>query len=207
MTTSFRILRLPPLPGVPEPLTHGPVVCLDGVALATTSAEVPDVSAKVDDLLRRMRRVATPLLATWRAATTLDVPQTHMDPLDPLPVVSDHMVLGDLDEHGQRAFLSRADAASQSPLVSSELRQLGGAFADEVADGGAFNRTEGAYCYYGLAVPADEGQAAAIRRYLAQARTELAPWDTGLVVPTFVEERANPGRWMDQERAAFVEPR
>jgi FAD/FMN-containing dehydrogenase len=48
VTTSFRILRLPPLPGVPEPLTHGPVVCLDGAALATTSAEVPDVSAKVD---------------------------------------------------------------------------------------------------------------------------------------------------------------
>src|SRR5580698_6721389 len=98
VTTSFRILRLPPLPGVPEPLTHGPVVCLDGAALATTSAEVHDVSAKVDDLLGRMRAVATPLLATWRAATTLDVPKTHMDPPDPLPAVGDHMVLDDLDE-------------------------------------------------------------------------------------------------------------
>jgi hypothetical protein len=205
VTTSFRILRLPPFPYVPEPLTHGPVVCLDGAALATAPAEVPDVAAKVEDLLGRMRRAATPLLATWRAATTLDVPHTHMDPLDPLPAVSDHMVLGDLDEHGRRAFLSRADAASQSPLVSSELRQLGGAFADEAADGGVFNRTEGAYCYYALAVPTDEGQAAAIRRYLAQARTALAPWDTGRVIPTFVEERANPGRWMDQERAAFVD--
>ena len=95
--------------------------------------------------------------------------------------------------------------ASQSPLVSSELRQLGGAFADEVAHGGAFNRTEGAYCYYALGVPADEVQAAAIRRHLAQARTALAPWDTGRVVPTFVEERANPGRWMGEERAAFVD--
>jgi hypothetical protein len=205
VTTSFRILRLPPLPGVPEPLTHGPVVCLDGAALATTSAEVPDVSAKVDDLLGRMRGVAVPFLSTWRAATTLDVPKTHLDPLDPVPVVSDHMVLGDLDGRGQRAFLSSADAASQSPLLSSELRQLGGAFADEVADGGAFNRTEGAYCYYALAVPIGEGHAAALRRYLAQARTALAPWDTGRVIPTFVEDRANPGRWMDQDRAAFVD--
>jgi FAD binding domain len=205
VTTSFRILRLPPLPGVPEPLTHGPVVCLDGAAVATTSAEVTDVSAKVDDLLGRMRGVARPLLATWRPAATLDVPRTHMDPPDPLPAVSDHTVLGDLDEHGQRAFLSSSDVASQSPLVSSELRQLGGAFADEVADGGAFNRTEGAYCYYALGVPADEVQAAAIRRHLAQARTALAPWDTGRVVPTFVEERANPGRWMGEERAAFVD--
>jgi FAD binding domain len=205
LTTSFRILRLPPLPGIPALLTHGPVVCLDGAALATTSADVPGVSAKVDDLLGRMRDVATPLLSTWRAATTLDVPQTHMDPLDPLPSVSDHMVLGDLDQRGQRAFLSSAGAASQSPLVSSELRQLGGALADAVADGGVFNRTEGAYCYYGLATPADEGQAGAMRRYLAQARTALAPWDTGLVLPTFVEDRANPGRWMDQERAAFTD--
>jgi hypothetical protein len=187
VTTSFRILRLPPLPGVPESLTHGPVVCLDGAALATTPAQVPDVSAKVEDLLGRMRGVAAPVLATWRAATTLDVPKTHLDPLDPVPVVSDHMVLGDLDEHGQRTFLSSADAASQSPLVSSELRQLGGAFADKVPDGGAFHRTEGAYCYYALAVPADEGQAAAARRYLAQARTALAPWDTGRVIPTFVD--------------------
>jgi hypothetical protein len=205
VTTSFRILRLPPLPGVPEPLTHGPVVCLDGAAVATTSAEVPDVSARVDDLLGRVRGVARPLLATWRPAATLDVPRTHMDPPDPVPAVSDHTVLGDLDEHGQRAFLSSSDVASQSPLVSSELRQLGGAFADEVADGGAFNRTEGAYCYYALGVPADEVQAAAIRRHLARARTALAPWDTGRVVPTFVEERANPGRWMGEERAAFMD--
>ena len=205
VTTSFRILRLPPLPGVPEPLTHGPVVCLDGAALATASAAVPDVSAQVDELLGRMRAVATPVLATWRAATTLDVPQTHMDPPDPLPAVGDHMVLGDLDQAGQRAFLSTADAASQSPLVFSELRQLGGALADEVADGGAVNRLDGAYCYYALAIPADEGQTAAMRRYLAQARTALAPWDTGRVVPTFVEERANPGRWMGEERAAFVD--
>jgi len=205
LTTSFRILRLPPLPGIPEPLTHGPVVCLDGTALATTPADVPAVAAKLDDLLSRMRGAATPLTSTWRAATTLDVPQTHMDPSDPVPSVSDHMVLGDLDENGQRAFLSGADAASQSPLLSSELRQLGGALADEVADGGAFNRTEGAYCYYGLAVPADEGQAAALRRYLAQARTALGHWDTGRILPTFVEDRSNPGRWMDAERAAFAD--
>jgi FAD/FMN-containing dehydrogenase len=205
VTTSFRILRLPPLPGVPELLTHAPVVFLDGAALATTPAELPDVSAKVDDLLGRMRGVAAPVLDTWRAATTLDVPQTHMDPLDPLPLVSDHMVLGDLDERGRRAFLSSADAASQSPLVFSELRQLGGALADEAADGGALNHLEGAYAYYAIAVPADEGQAAAMRRYLARARTALAQWDTGSVLPNLVEDRANPGRWMGEERAAFVD--
>jgi FAD binding domain len=205
VTTSFRIMRLPPLPSVPEPLTRGPVVCLDGVALATTSAEVPGVSVNVDELLGRMRAVAKPLLATWRAATTLDVPQTHMDPPDPLPAVGDHMVLGDLDEDGQQAFLSTADAASQSPLIFSELRQLGGALADAVADGGAVNHLKGAYCYYALAVPADERQAAAMRRYLTRARAALAPWDTGSVVPNFVEDRDNPGRWMDEERAAFVD--
>lgn len=205
LTTSLRIMRLPPLPGIPEALTHGPVVCLDGAALATTSAAIPDVSAKVDDLLGRMRGAAAPVLATWRAATTLDVPRTHMDPPDPLPFGGDHMVLGDLDEDGRRAFLSTADADSQSPLVSSELRQLGGAFSDEVVDGGALNHLDGAYCYYALAIPADEGQAAAIRRHLAHARTTLAPWDTGHVVPTFVEDRDNPGRPMSEERAAFVD--
>jgi hypothetical protein len=205
VTTSLRILRLPPLPGVPDRLTHAPVVCLDGVALATTSAGIPDVSAKVDDLLGLMSDAATPALSTWRAATTLDVPHTHMDPPDPLPVDADHLVLGDLDEDGRRAFLATADATSQSPLVSSELRQLGGALADEVPDGGAIDHLEGAYCYYALAIAPDEGQAAAARSYLAQARTALAPWDTGRVVPNFVEDRGNPGRWMSEERAAFVD--
>jgi hypothetical protein len=205
LTTSFRILRLPPLPGIPESLTHDPVVCLDGVALATKSADASAVAAKVDNLLTRMRRVATPMQSTWRAATTLDVPQTHMDPLDPVPSVSDHMVLTELDEDGRRAFLSSADAASRSPLLSSELRQLGGALADEVPDGGAFSRTEGAFCYYGLGVPGDSETAAAMRHYLAQARTALARWDTGCILPTFVEDRANPGRWLNEERAAFVD--
>jgi len=205
ITTSFRILRLPPLPGIPESLTRDPVVCLDGVALATARAQVPAVSAMVDDLLSRMRVVATPMLSSWRAATTLDVPQTHMDPPDPVPSVSDHMILGDLDENGQRAFLAGADAASRSPLLSSELRQMGGALSDRVANGGAFSRTEGAYCYYGLGVPAADGTAEAMRRYLAQTRAVLTPWDTGRVLPTFVEDRTNPGRWMDEERAAFVD--
>jgi hypothetical protein len=128
-----------------------------------------------------------------------------MDPPDPLPVDADHLVLGDLDEDGRRAFLATADATSQSPLVSSELRQLGGALADEVPDGGAIDHLEGAYCYYALAIAPDEGQAAAARSYLAQARTALAPWDTGRVVPNFVEDRGNPGRWMSEERAAFVD--
>jgi hypothetical protein len=44
-----------------------------------------------------------------------------------------------------------------------------------------------------------------MRRYLARARAALAPWDTGSVVPNFVEDRDNPGRWMDEERAAFVD--
>ena len=35
-------------------------------------------------------------------------------------------------------------------------RVLGGALADRAGNGGAFSRTEGAYCYYALAVPADE---------------------------------------------------
>jgi hypothetical protein len=145
------------------------------------------------------------MLSTWRAATTLDVPRTHMDPLDPVPSVSDHMVLAELDEDGRRAFLSSADAASRSPLLSSELRQLGGALADEVAGGGAFSRTEGAFCYYGLGVPGDSEKAGAMRHYLAQTRTALARWDTGRILPTFVEDRANPGRWLNEERAAFVD--
>ncbi len=44
-----------------------------------------------------------------------------------------------------------------------------------------------------------------MRRYLAQARTALAQWDTGSVVPNFVEDRDNPGRFMNEERAAFVD--
>jgi hypothetical protein len=205
VSTSFRILRLPPLPGVPEELTRGPVVCLDGAAVATTSAEVPGVSAKVDEMVGRMRAAATPLLATWRAATTLDVPHTHMDPPDPMPAMADHVMLGDLDERGQRAFLSTADEASNSPLVSSELRQLGGALADETADGGALDHLDGAYAYYAVAVAPDVALAAAVRRYLPQARAAMAPWDTGGAVPNFIEDRANPGRWMDEERAGFVD--
>ena len=33
----------------------------------------------------------------------------------------------------------------------------------------------------------------------------ISEWDTGRVVPNFVEDRDNPGRWMSKERAAFVD--
>jgi hypothetical protein len=66
---------------------------------------------KVDDLRGRIRGVATPLLATWRAAATQDVLHIHVDSLGAAPTVNDHMVLDDLD--GRDARVRRDPAVAQ----------------------------------------------------------------------------------------------
>jgi FAD/FMN-containing dehydrogenase len=71
ITTTFRVLNLPPLPEVPEPLQGITSVCVDGVALDPAQAE---------QLEARLRHAATPILGGFGPMPTTAVVRLHGDP-------------------------------------------------------------------------------------------------------------------------------
>jgi FAD/FMN-containing dehydrogenase len=74
ITTTFRILCLPPLPEVPEPLRAVPTVCVDGVAL--------DDPRAAGMLEQRLRGTATPILGGFGPMPSAEVARLHGDPED-----------------------------------------------------------------------------------------------------------------------------
>jgi FAD/FMN-containing dehydrogenase len=204
VTTSVRVMNLPPLPNVPPALAAGPVFCVDGAVLAATEQDVADARGHAEDLLAPLRSVAPPLMDTWQETAPAAVLQAHMDPTDPVAVIGDHMLLWEIGDEGTAEFLRLTGEGSDSPLVLAGLRQLGGAYAAPKPGHGALDHLDGHYSYAASGVPNAPVTEAALREHLRRLRTALAPWDTGRTAPSFVEHVGQPQRHLrpDQVHAA-----
>ncbi|MCO1597541.1 FAD-dependent oxidoreductase [Micromonospora sp. RHAY321] len=203
-TTSLRVLNMPAVPGVPPELTGGPVLTLDGAVLAEPGADPATAQQQADDLLGPLRAVAEPVLDNWQVATPATVLEVHLEPSDPVPVVGDHLLLGELDADAAATFLE-ATVDPDSPLVAAGLRQLGGRLAVPDPAGGALSHLTAAYAYTAAGVPVDQDSTAAITARCAQIRAALTPWDTGRTAPTFVENREHPQGHLDPVQADRVD--
>ena len=203
VTTSLRLMNLPPLPGVPPVLTGRQVLVLDGAVTVQRPADLGRAHRVTDDLLRPLRAAATPVLDTWHVAPPSALTLTHLDPPDPIPYRGEHALLHPLNAEGVARFVEAAGPGSGTTIVSAELRQLGGAFASPEQAGGAFDRTGAAFAYVGLGIAAPDGLAAT-EDDLARIAAATGPWRTGFTAPTFVEGRTQPQRTFDDATAARV---
>lgn len=204
VTTSVRVMNLPPLPQVPPPLAAGPVFCVDGAVVGLTQDDTEAVRQHAADLLGPLRAIAEPLMDTWQEAAPAAVLEAHMDPNDPVPVVGDHMLLKELGDEGVAEFLRVTGEGSGSPLIIAGLRQLGGAYATPNPGKGALDHLDARYSYAGSSAPFEPLTEEVIRDHCAVVRTALSPWDTGRTVPSFVEHFGQPQRHLrpDQVFAA-----
>ncbi|MCI4061235.1 FAD-dependent oxidoreductase [Micromonospora sp. R77] len=205
-TTSLRVMNLPAIDGViPPALSAGPVVCVDGAVLAGTDDDLPAARRAADDLLGPLRAVAPPIQDSWATGGPLAVLEAHLDPADPVPLVGDHLLLRELDEAGEAAFLTAVGPGSGSPLINAELRQLGGALAVPGPGGGVLDHLPARYAYVSGGMPFGPVTAADIRRHCASVRRALTPWDTGRTAPTFVETVDQPQGHLDAAGVAAVD--
>jgi FAD/FMN-containing dehydrogenase len=178
MTTTFRLLCLPPVPEVPEPLRGVPTVCVDGVALEPEAALT---------LERRLRYVSTPILGGFGPMPSAAVARLHGDPEDPVPAVGDGMLLEKLDDWAIHAFLRAAGPGS--PLMAAELRHLGGALASPPAGAGARGHLEGNFLLFGVGIPGAPAPAGELEAFLDRYLAAMAPWATGTRFTSFAERQ------------------
>src|SRR5690349_7959498 len=180
ITTTYRLLCLPPVPEVPEPLRGVPTVCVDGVALDPADAV---------GLERRLRYVSAPILGGFGPMPSGAVARLHGDPEDPVPAIGDGMLLDSLDDLAIEMFLRVAGPGS--PLLAAELRHLGGALASPPAGAGARGHLEGNFLLFGVGIPGAPAPVAELEAHLDRYLAALAPWATGTRFTSFAERQGS----------------
>jgi hypothetical protein len=184
VTTSFRIMHLPPLPELPPFLSGRSVVVIDGAF----AGRVEDGAAAIAAL-----RALEPEIDTWAAASPAALSRIHMDPEEPIPYLSDTALLGELDEAALEAFV--APIRPGAPVLFGELRHLGGALARVPEGTGAITRLDGEYLLFGVGLVMGAEMVAPVRSALHDFRASLAEYDTGAVYPNFAEEPTDAARF------------
>ena len=116
-STWARILQVPPLPDIPEPVRGRQLVVVEAAYLG---AQEPG-----RELLRPLRDLG-PELDTFAVVPPVALGQLHMDPDGPVPFAASGQLLDELPPAAIDAIVETAGPGSSSPLLSVEVRQLGG---------------------------------------------------------------------------------
>src|SRR4051812_44382653 len=118
VTSIGRLLQVPPLPTIPEPLRGRRLVVVEAAMLMT--------EAEALELLAALRALG-PEIDTFATIPAAGLQELHMDPPQPVPGLGDHLLMRDLTDEAIDKVVEVAGAESTSPLLSVEFRHLGGA--------------------------------------------------------------------------------
>jgi FAD/FMN-containing dehydrogenase len=170
ITSLGRILRLPPLPGIPERLR--------GRAFALVEAAyIGDVLSGAE-LIRPLRELG-PDIDTFAMIPAPALQQVNMDPEEPVP------------NQGDGEFLADAPAAAIDALVASvELRHLGGALARTARGGGAQPKIDANYVMFAGGFTPTPELRDAVREHSRALKDALARWHAGYDYYNFEETAA-----------------
>ena len=193
LTSVGRIMQFPPIPDVPEPFRGRSFALVEAVYLGSE-----DEGA---ELLAPLRALG-PELDTFATIPIEALSELHMDPPQPVPSAGDGMLLSELPGEAVEALVAAAGAGSGSPLLSVEVRQLGGALADSSDAGGALPSIEGDFLLFAVGIAMDADSKAAVETHVAKVRDALGRWDAGRSFMNFTERQADPSELFAEDAYA-----
>jgi hypothetical protein len=166
VTSIAHILRLPPLPEVPEPLRGRAFAILEAACLGDA-----DAGAELTGPLRRLG----PEWDTFAMIPAAALGQLNMDPPQPAPGDGNGAFLAGFPAPAIDALVAVAGPDAQTPPDSVEIRHLGGALARPAPAGGAQPSIDASYLLYAAAAPTP-GLADLARAHAQAVKDALAPW-------------------------------
>ncbi len=164
MTSVGRILQFPPIPEIPEPVRGQSFVVVQAIFLGD--------EADGAELLAPLRALG-PAMDTVATIPVAALSQLHMDPEEPVPYVGDGGMLADVDSALVDAVV---DATVGSPLMSVEIRHLGGAVARAKPGHGAVAAFEAPFIMYAVSDASTPEAAEATEGALEVIREAVGPW-------------------------------
>lgn len=168
VTSVVRFIRPPDVPDVPEPLRNTPLLTIDGACIGS-QADGEAVFAPLREAL------GEPMMDTFDQIPSEGLCRIHMDPEQPVPGLGHHKVLRELPDEAIETFSALADP-ERSPLLLTELRQLGGALGRPDENGGALTHLEAEFVMLGIGMPMTPELGQAINGHLDRLDEAMAPW-------------------------------
>ena len=182
VTSLGRLVQVPPLPEVPE--------FLRGRSFVVVEAAAVDGEASAAPMLEPLRALS-PEMDTFATLPAPALSQLHMDPEEPVPGTGGQQLLADATSETIAELVRVAGPGSGSPLLSVEMRHLGGAFAIRPQGAGALGALDGRFMVFAVGMVMEPGDAAAIEAHVATMTNALARWKAGRAVMNFSEHPAD----------------
>jgi FAD/FMN-containing dehydrogenase len=189
MCTALQLLRLPPLPDVPEPLR--------GRFTVQLCVAWPGDPVEGERLVAPMRAVAPAIADMIRDMPYSEVDAVFHDPEHPVPATEGCLLLPAMPEAATATLLELAGPDARTPLLAVAVRHLGGALARPPAVPDAVGPRDAAYVLQTVGVLAGP-HAEDVPAAAAALRAAVEPWSTGR---TFVNLHGRPGDDADRARA------
>jgi hypothetical protein len=177
-TASLAILRMPPLPEIPEPLRGRTVLHL---RLAVVTGE----AAVAERIIAPMREAGPRIIDTFAEIPYSAIASVHNDPTEPMPVVEGGALLTDFDQDAVDALLAVAGPDVPVPLVMVELRRLGGALGREPQRANAVPGRDARYGLFMIGAPVPE-LFPVLPGIIQGVLGALAPWRSPRSLPNFL---------------------
>jgi FAD/FMN-containing dehydrogenase len=189
VTSVGRMLQFPPVPMLPEHLRGKSFVVVEAVFLGS--------EADGRALLKPLRDLG-PAMDTFAMRPPVGLAELHMDPPEPVPYVSNSILTGDLSATALDEFLAATGPGSGSPLVSVELRHLGGALGRTAPHHGAVATLPGTFAMFAVGVAMTPEMGQTMQGFADGAAAALAPYAAGRY-SNFTEERGEAARFFGGE--------
>jgi hypothetical protein len=167
VTSMCHLVRLPPLPELPEPLRGRAFIVVEAAYLGDAGSGA--------DLIGPLRELA-PELDTFASIPPPALARLNLDPDQPVPTQGDGALLADLPAAAIDALLAVAGPDADTQLISIEVRHLGGALARPAPGGGAQPSIDASYLVFAAGITPTPDLAGTVRAQVQALRNALAPW-------------------------------
>jgi FAD binding domain/Berberine and berberine like len=190
LSTVGRFVNLPPIPEIPEPVR--------GQSFAIVEAYHLGDPAQADALLAPLRALG-PINDTLATVPMPALSHMHMDPEQPVPVAGDGLMVDQLPADAVDAFVEAAGSGAEFPLVSIELRHLGGELRRPRAEHGALGSIDADYAMYAVGMVTAPELETPVRAQVQAVKDALAPWAARQTYLNFAETQHDTASfWTEQ---------
>ena len=188
-TTTFRFLRFPNVPEVPEPVRGRPFAVVDAIHLGT--------AAEADALLAPLRRLR-PVTDTMATISMPALSHLHMDPEHPVPGVGDGIMLTSLPPDAVTQLLGVVGPGTGSPLAV-ELRHVGGEMKRARPGNGALAAVDADYTLFAAGTAPTPRAVSAVGHGVRAVLSAMAPWAAHQTYLNLTETNRDPASfWTPQ---------
>jgi FAD/FMN-containing dehydrogenase len=190
LTTVGRILHLPPIDEIPEPVR--------GKSFAVVEAYHLGDPRQADEVLWSLRTLG-PVNDTIASISMPALSYVHMDPDHPVPGIGDGLMLAELPDTAVDAFVDVAGADAEFPLLSVQLRHMGAELGRPRPEHGALSSIEAQYAMYAVGMTPVPELIAPTEEQVRRVRNAFEPWGARHMYLNFAETpREGASLWTEQ---------